>query len=79
MRTSLVRIGNSRGIRIPKAVIEQVGLRDRVELSVERGRLVIRPDRAPREGWDEDFAGCGDEGALLGEVTNAFDRDEWTW
>jgi antitoxin MazE len=82
MRISLIRIGNSRGIRIPKPLLEQVGLRNTVQLLVQKGGLVIRPDDAPRQGWEEAFAAMaerGDDHALLGEITNAFDRDEWTW
>jgi antitoxin MazE len=50
-KTRLVRIGNSRGVRIPKAVIEQLGLDDDLELSVQADRLVIRSARRPRQGW----------------------------
>jgi len=55
MRARIVRIGNSRGIRIPKAVIDECGLGDIVELSVEDGSVVIRPAELPRQGWDEAF------------------------
>ena len=82
MRTNLTRIGNSWGIRIPKPFLEQAGLGSTEELLVEKGRLVIRPDRAPRQGWEEAFramAERGDDGVLLGKISNAFDRDEWTW
>ncbi|MGA2271167.1 MAG: AbrB/MazE/SpoVT family DNA-binding domain-containing protein [Bryobacteraceae bacterium] len=82
MRANLIRIGNSRGIRIPKPLLEQAGLGGTVELLVEKGRLVIRPDRSPRQGWEEAFAAMaerGDDGVLLGKIANAFDRDEWTW
>jgi hypothetical protein len=53
-----------------------------VELLVENGRLVILPDRSPRQDWEEAFAAVaehGDDGILLGKTDNAFDRDEWTW
>lgn len=82
MRVNLVKIGNSRGIRIPKPLLDQVGLQGAVELRAEKGRLVITPERAPRQGWEEVFAasaGLEDEPAALRAVTNAFDRDEWTW
>jgi antitoxin MazE len=82
MRTKLIRIGNSRGIRIPKPLLDQVGLENVVQLRAEKGRLLIAPDRAPRQGWEEAFAAMaerGDDRALLGEFANAFDRDEWTW
>jgi antitoxin MazE len=83
VRANLIRIGNSRGIRIPKPLLEQVGFGATVQLLVEKGRLVIQPDRSPRQGWEEAFAAMaehGDDRALLGEqITNAFDRGEWTW
>ena len=83
MRTELVRIGNSRGIRIPKPVIEQCGLGDTVEVKIEQDRLIIYADRVPRRGWDEAFraAGSSDNDALLltSVPANQFDRQEWKW
>jgi antitoxin MazE len=83
MRIELVRIGNSRGIRIPKPLIEQCGFGDTVELRVEHDRLIIAPDRAPRQGWKEAFAATGSSApdALLLEALrpNEFDAEEWTW
>ena len=82
MEIELVRIGNSRGIRIPKPLIEQCGLGDTVELYVERDRLVISPRRRPRQGWKEAFRAAGppegDE-LLLSGAANDFDHEEWTW
>lgn len=82
MRTELIRIGNSRGIRIPKPLIEQCRLGDKVEMNVEHGRLVISPQRSAREGWREAFQASVPSGAdelLLGEAPNAFDDKEWKW
>jgi antitoxin MazE len=59
MRTKLVRIGHSRGIRIPKPIIEQCGLGSTVELRVENGCLVIGPGHVPRQGWEETFRAAG--------------------
>ena len=56
MKVSIVAIGNSRGVRLPKAVLEQVGLSDEAELSIENGCIVISPKRAPRRGWAAVFA-----------------------
>jgi antitoxin MazE len=81
MRLALSRIGNSRGIRIPKPLIAQCGLEDAVELRVTAEGLVIAPHRAPRHGWRQAFAtspAAGDE-ALLGSITNAFDEKDWKW
>ena len=83
MKTELVSIGNSRGIRIPKPIIEQCGFGKTVEMRVERDRLIITPDGAPRQGWAEAFraAGSADNDELLLDSLPpaAFDRDEWTW
>jgi len=83
MKAELVSIGNSRGIRIPKPIIDQCGFGKTVELRVERDRLIITPQRRPRQGWMEAFAAAASAGTdelLLESVGgNAFDRDEWKW
>lgn len=67
MRASVIRIGNSRGIRIPKAILEECGLEGTVELEVRTGRLVVRPMAKPRSGWEDAFRRMAREGddALL--------------
>jgi antitoxin MazE len=83
MRIELVRIGNSRGIRIPKPFIEQCGFGDTVELRVEQDRLIISPGHSPRQGWKEAFAAAGPSthDPLVLEIlpANKFDAEEWTW
>lgn len=82
MKTNLVAIGNSRGIRIPKSVIEQTGLKDEVEIDVRGSELVIRSARKPREGWDElcrELAARGEDKLLDAETPTVWDETEWTW
>ena len=83
MKVKLVRIGNSRGIRIPKAILEQCGLREAAELRVEKDRLVIAREQRPRQGWEEAFLAAGpsskDELLLEALQSNAFDREDWRW
>lgn len=83
MKVELVRIGNSRGIRIPKPLIEQYGFGDTVELRVERDYLVIAPNRPPRHGWEKAFQAAPpatDDPLLLDAIsTNEFDGEEWQW
>jgi len=82
MQIEIIRIGNSRGIRIPKPIIEQCGFGDTADLRVEEGRIVIAPDRAPRQGWAASFAaasGGTDELLLEGSIPNRFDQEEWEW
>ena len=77
----IVRIGNSRGIRIPKALLDQAELTEEVELQAEPGRLVVRAARAPRDGWEtaaRAMRAAGDE-LLDPPHANAFDEHEWEW
>lgn len=55
MRAKLVQIGNSRGVRLPKTVIEEANLGDEVELIVRKDEVVLRRVKKVREGWAEDF------------------------
>ena len=83
MKLKLVRVGNSKGIRIPKPLIEQCGFGDTVEVSVKDGCVVIAAERKPRQGWEEAFRSAkppvDDEIMLAGVTPNEFDRDEWQW
>lgn len=78
----IVRIGNSRGIRVPKALLEQSQLSDEVELQAEPGRLIVRPARRTRAGWAEAAAQMherGDDGLLEFGAGTRFDSEEWEW
>lgn len=80
MKTRLVRIGDSRGVRLPKALIEQAQLTDEVELRVEDGALVITGAQAVRSGWARAAQRMRErsEDTLLDEPTpTRFDDTEW--
>jgi antitoxin MazE len=83
MKIDLIRIGNSRGIRIPKPIAEQCGFKDRVEMTIRGKSLVISPARGVREGWDAAFAAMaekGDDRLLDGEpAASEWDKREWRW
>lgn len=81
-KTRIVRIGNSRGIRIPKTLLDEAELPEEVELHAEPGRLVVEAVRHARRGWaaaaQRMRARSGDQ--LLDEPTaTRFDREEWEW
>jgi len=78
VKAKLVSMGNSRGVRLPKPLIEQAGLSDEVELRVQDDGILIAPVRTPRAGWAE-AASRVTEGLIDGEVPTAFDEDEWRW
>ncbi|MFQ4135976.1 AbrB/MazE/SpoVT family DNA-binding domain-containing protein [Nodosilinea sp. PGN35] len=82
IRTRIVRIGNSQGIRIPKLLLEQSGLNAEVEIEVEGDHLVVRTAPRQRVGWDEAFAAmaaCADDRPLDDFSTTAWDAAEWEW
>ena len=82
VKTQLIKIGNSQGIRIPKVLIEQRGLHSEVELEVREDCLVIRPASRPREGWEEaciEMAKNGDDQLLDRMVATEWDNAEWEW
>ena len=83
IKTRIIRIGNSQGIRIPKPLLEQMGVGTEVEMEVQGEQLVIRRADRPRAGWDEQFktmAEHGDDGLLDEElVPTQWDEDEWEW
>lgn len=82
MKSRLVRIGNSRGVRLPKLLIEQSGLTDEVELRVRDGAIVITCAVGPRFGWAEAARQmrASDEDLLLDLPTSThFDEKEWEW
>jgi antitoxin MazE len=82
IRTRIIRIGNSRGIRIPKVIIDRLGLADEVEIDVQEDQLIIRPGCRPRADWSEQFramAEAGDDKLLDEPTSTEFDREEWQW
>jgi antitoxin MazE len=82
MRLELTKIGNSRGVRIPKLLIEQCGLGDVVEARVTPDGLVLAPRRVPRDGWRQAFLeskSCEDENLLERVSANVFDAEDWKW
>jgi antitoxin MazE len=84
MRTRIVRIGNSQGVRIPKALLEESGLHGEVDMSVHDGTLVIAPAGQSRQGWAEAFREMtrrGDDELLDGDLATSgpFEAESWEW
>jgi antitoxin MazE len=82
VRTSIVKFGNSQGIRIPKILLEQAKFDQEVELEVQEGWIIISSARTVREGWEESFkkmAAAGDDALLDVERPTQWDETEWEW
>ena len=82
MQVSIRPFGNSRGIVIPKPLLQQLGLEDQADLSVEDGAIVIRkPVESPRAGWAQAaqaLAQAENDALVMGEFGNEDDQD-LTW
>ena len=82
IETRISRFGNSRGVRIPRPLLQQAGIVDEVTMEVRDGEIVIRRREAdPRLGWAEGFAAMVAEGGVEAPIEggNRFDEEEWTW
>ena len=82
MKTRLIRIGNSRGVRLPKPLIEEAGLTDEVELKVRGGAVIIAQTTKPRTGWAEaakELRTRDDNRLLEPPTPTRFDDKEWKW
>lgn len=82
METRLIQIGNSRGIRIPKALVEAAGLDTPLRLRVVDSGLLIERVGNPRKGWAEaakELRDRGESGLLDDPSLTAFDVSEWEW
>jgi antitoxin MazE len=83
MKTRIIRIGNSQGVRIPKLLLQQTGLGEDVELEVRFDEIVIRSAKQPRADWAaafESMAQAGDDALLDPDVVGSeWDEEEWTW
>ena len=82
MRTSVIRIGNSKGVRIPKAVLQQCQIGGELSMEVQDGRIVLSPVGArPREGWRAAFMELRAAEEEAKYIPDALDLDvgEWEW
>ncbi len=83
MKTNLISIGNSRGVRIPKSLIEQCGLSGEIEMDVHDRSIIIRSPSQPRQGWEKAFAQMArlKDDTLLDSrpISSKFDDEDWQW
>jgi antitoxin MazE len=79
VRAKLVQIGNSRGIRLAKPLLEIAGLTDDVEIEAAPGVLTIRPLTHPRAGWAQAASTWEPQGLLDDMTATRFDDEDWSW
>ncbi|TXE21562.1 AbrB/MazE/SpoVT family DNA-binding domain-containing protein [Psychroflexus gondwanensis] len=80
MEVSIIKIGNSKGLRLSKTILEKYHIKDKVELILEKGQIILRPVDTPRKNWEKKFKEMSknDDDTLL--INDVFDEDtfeEW--
>ena len=83
MRAHIIKIGNSKGLRIPKSILDQTGIMDDVEIEVEKDQIIIRPVKDVRDGWNAAFKAMEeknhDELIIDDNISHSWDEEEWHW
>ncbi len=82
MKSQIIQIGNSQGIRLPKVLLEESRITGDVDLELHPDGILIRNSQKPRAGWDEQFKAMAeneDDEMLDSDVANEFDKKEWQW
>jgi antitoxin MazE len=80
MDISVISIGNSKGIRLTKTLIEKYNIKDTVELILEKGYIILKPKQTPRKGWEKAFKKMnenGDDVLLINDIFEDENLDEW--
>jgi len=80
MDVSIIPIGNSKGIRLSKTLLEKYNIKDTVELILEKGYIIIRPTNSPRKGWEKAFKRMhekGDDKPLMADIFEDENFEEW--
>ena len=80
MEVSVIKIGNSRGIRFSKIIIERYNIRDTVEMILDKGHIIIKPLAKPRKGWDKAFIEMhanGDDKLIMPDIFEEENLEEW--
>jgi len=80
MEVTVIKIGNSRGIRLSKTLLERYHIRDTVDLILEKGQIIIKPLSRPRKGWDKAFMEMnanGDDTLLINDIFEDENIEEW--
>lgn len=80
MEIPIITIGNSKGIRLPKSILEQYDIKESLEIILEKGRIILKPSSMPRKGWEKAFQSMhenGDDQLLIDDVFSDEDFEEW--
>jgi len=80
MEISIIKIGNSKGLRLSKTILEKYNIKDKVELILEKGQIILKPISLPRKNWEREFkkmSESGDDKLLMNDVFDDENFEEW--
>ena len=80
METAIIKIGNSKGLRLSKTILDKYNIKDKVEIILEEGRIILIPIETPRQNWETAFEKMsmeGDDKMLMKDVFNDENFEEW--
>ena len=80
MEVSVIKIGNSKGIRLSKTLLDRYNIKDSVDLIMDKGQIILKPITEPRKGWEKAFekmAKNGDDNLLIDDVFSDENLEEW--
>ncbi len=81
METAIIKIGNSKGLRLSKTILDKYNIKDKVEIILEMGQIILKPIESPRENWEvafEKMNSKGDDKMLMNDVFNDENFEEWS-
>jgi antitoxin MazE len=79
MKTQIIQIGNSQGIRIPKVLLEESRISGDVDVELHPDGILIRNAQKPRAGWGDAFKMAEDDDLTTETAGSEFDKKEWQW
>lgn len=80
METAIIKIGNSKGLRLSKTILDKYNIKDKVEIILEEGRIILIPVATPRQNWEKAFEKMSideDDKMLMNDVFNDENFEEW--
>ena len=80
MEVSVIKIGNSKGIRLSKELLDRYNIKDKIDLILEKGQILLKPVSKPRVGWEDAFIEMnnnGDDNLLIDDVFEDENFEEW--
>lgn len=80
MEITIIKIGNSKGLRLSKTILEKYNIKDKIEIILEKDQIILKPIDKPRKNWEKEFQKMhvnNDDKLLINDVFDDENLDEW--